>query len=108
MEYRFRLAAKAVADAEEAHAWIARHSVQGAAKWYVELFDAIDSLKTFPARCSLAPESEAVDVEVRQLLYGKRRNVYRVLFTVQGDVVHILRIRHSARQFLTPDELFPE
>jgi hypothetical protein len=34
--------------------------------------------------------------EVRVLLSGKRRGVYRVLFTIRGDTVQVLTVRHSA------------
>jgi hypothetical protein len=54
-----------------------------------------------PRRCPIAPENDDFDVEVRQLLYGE----FRVLFTVEDDVVRVLHVRHGARRFLTPDEL---
>jgi hypothetical protein len=34
------------------------------------------------------------------LLAGKRHGVYRVLFAILDDFVHILTVRHSARQTL--------
>jgi plasmid stabilization system protein ParE len=45
--------------------------------------------------------------EIRQLLYGKGRNSYRILFTiVEGEdisTVRILHIRHAAQQTLRMD-----
>lgn len=41
--------------------------------------------------------------EVRQLLYGKGRQTYRILFTIKSDAVSILHIRHAARQHLGPE-----
>lgn len=104
MEYRIKIAAKAYADAEEAHAWIARHSPARAAKWYVNLIEAIESLQSSPARCALAPEADAFQEEIRQLLYGKRRGMYRILFSIRADTVNVLRIIHGAREFLTPED----
>jgi plasmid stabilization system protein ParE len=104
MAYRFNFAPRAVEDAETAYAWIARKSPRQAANWYIKLFEAIETLKLNPARCSLAPESEVFPEEIRQLLYGKRQNVYRILFAIRGDVIHILRIRHGAMRFLNPGE----
>lgn len=49
-------------------------------------------------RCPLAPESGLFPFEVRQLLYGHKPHVYRILFTVQGNVVYVLHIRHGRRQ----------
>ncbi len=42
--------------------------------------------------------------EVRQLLYGKSRNRYRVLFTIGEDIVYILFVRHTSQALLTDDE----
>lgn len=55
-------------------------------------------LSDYPQRCPLAPESDAFDVHIQQLLYGRRRHRYRVLFTIQGKTVRILHIRHGARK----------
>jgi hypothetical protein len=57
-------------------------------------------LKTSPQRCPIDPDSEVYGEQVRVLLYGKRRGVYRVLFTIRGDTVHVLTVRHSAQRSL--------
>ena len=44
---------------------------------------AIQSLQTFPQRCAYATENERFPFEVRQLLFGRKPNVYRVLFTIE-------------------------
>jgi hypothetical protein len=54
-----------------------------------------------PARCALAPENEDFPFEVRQLLYGSGHHRYRILFTVEDDVVSVLHIRHGRRTPLT-------
>ncbi len=66
---------------------------------------ALNSLTEFPDRWGLAPENDAVEPEVRQLLYGKRSGVYRALFTLTGQEVRVLHIRHAARTTLTAEEL---
>jgi hypothetical protein len=57
-----------------------------------------------PKRCPLARENEYFSREIRQLLYGRGRNSYRILFTiVEGEdvsTVRILHIRHTAQQTL--------
>jgi hypothetical protein len=57
-----------------------------------------------PKRCPLARENQYFSKEIRQLLYGKGRNSYRILFTIaeSEDVpaVRILHIRHAAQQTL--------
>ena len=80
-----------------AHDWIARHSPARAETWYRGLFEAIETLKTLPTRCPVISESPALGEDVRELLYGKRRGVYRIIFSIRGDVIRILSIWHGAR-----------
>jgi plasmid stabilization system protein ParE len=70
-----------------------------ARQWYDGLLKAIASLATLPNRCPLARENEYFSQEIRQLLYGKKRNVYRILFTVLEDpaIVRILHVRNSSQ-----------
>jgi hypothetical protein len=42
------------------------------------------------------------------LFYGKRRGVYRILFAIRGDVVHVLTVRHSAQRGLTGNQAWDE
>jgi len=61
---------------------------------------AFRSLEKNPLRCPLAPESAFFDEEISQLIYGK----YRILFTVQGETVFVLRVRQGVREYLTPED----
>jgi plasmid stabilization system protein ParE len=65
---------------------------------------AFRSLEKNPLRCPLALESVFFEEEIRQLIYGK----YLVLFTVEGEAVYVLRVRHSAREYLKPEDEEPE
>jgi len=71
--------------------------------WLKGLFKTLDTLKQFPNRCPLAPENDEFSEEVRQLLYGKRSNAYRILFTVEQNTVYILHVRHHAQARLTAE-----
>jgi plasmid stabilization system protein ParE len=84
--------------------WTAERSPDAAARWLDGLERTLDRLRELPTRCPLAPESKALGREVRQLLYGRRRNRYRILFAVRGDKVHVLHVRHGARDFLAPGD----
>lgn len=46
--------------------------------------------------------------QVRQLLYGKSRNRYRVLFTIRADMVYVLFVRHTSQALLTEDDIGDE
>jgi hypothetical protein len=52
----------------------------------------------------VAAESRKLPVEVRQLLYGRRRS-YRALFLVRQQTVVVLHIRHTARREASPEEI---
>ena len=57
-----------------------------------------------PKRFPLARENKYFSQEIRQLLYGRGRNLYRILFTIVDgqdiSTVRILHIRHSSQQTL--------
>ena len=89
MAYQVEISPSALADIDEAYLWLDEQSPPAAAQWFRGLRKAIDSLETNPERCSLAPESDAFAEELRQLFYGRRRGVYRILFTVAGDTVRV-------------------
>jgi len=101
MVLRVEISPSALADAEEAFLWIQQESPAIADEWYNGLVDAILSLENFPNRCPLAPESEDIGREIRQLLYRR----HRILFSVTGDVVQVFRIRHTAQDSLSSEEL---
>ena len=102
MAFRVELSAAAERDADGILEWLAnQHSGRAGVNWYLALEDAIASLAEMPNRCSLAPENSRVRFEMRQLLYGRRPHVYRIMFTIRGETVHVLRIRHARRRRLT-------
>ncbi|MGE0133308.1 MAG: type II toxin-antitoxin system RelE/ParE family toxin [Blastocatellales bacterium] len=111
MAYRVDISLPALADAEESYLWIKYQSPETAGDWYEGLLQAIFSLENFPLRCPIAPESDFVGREVRQLLYGKRPRIHRILFGIEEDsetgedVVRIFRIWHSSRRRPTGDEI---
>jgi plasmid stabilization system protein ParE len=105
MAHSVRITASALREMDEALASLSRRSRPSAARWHEQLVEAIRSLEHNPERYGLAPESEWYPGELRQLLHGKRRGIYRILFEVRGDIVYVLRIRHSAQEILEPGEL---
>ena len=99
MKYTVEITETAEVELDEAYRWIRdEYSPEYAVRWCAGLLDAADTLETFPERCAVAPESEILGRDIRQLIHGKRRRAYRILFEVQGRTVYILHIRHAARQ----------
>ena len=108
MAFRVLLTPRAAKDADEAAAYIKRSSPDAAARWFEGLLQAVFSLAELPERCARAPEAAILGLELRQLLYGKRSGVYRIVYRVEHGpepVVWVLAIRHGARQPLQPEDL---
>src|SRR5437588_13043216 len=104
MIFHVALARKAARAIEEQYNWLAERSRAAANRWRDSLLQAIDTLEDHPERCPEAPEAEWHE-GLRQLLHGKRRQVHRILFEIRGQTVVVLRVRHSARDFLGPGDL---
>src|SRR5438132_10796401 len=100
MSYRVIIQPNAEAELDAAYLYRYTRAPQAAARWFAGIVEAINSLAEFPERCPLAPENGHFPEEIRQLLNGTRRDVFRILFTIQGDTVHILHVRHGAQQYL--------
>lgn len=102
MAFSVRLLAAAQADAARIYERVKAAAPLQGPLWYNRLIAAVESLKEFPRRCGYAPENSRFSVEIRQLLFGKKPNVYRVLFTIEGNTVYVLRIRSPRQQPLEP------
>ena len=99
MAFRVEISKQAERDAENILDWLlAEHAGKAGADWFLALDDALASLTEFPERCMIAPESVRFPFEVRQLLYGRKPHIYRILFTVEGSAVKVLHIRHGRRK----------
>ena len=99
MTFRVETTAEAEQDADAIFEWLlAQHAGDTGIRWFTALEDAVASLAKFPERCPLAPENAIFPFPVRHLLYGHLPHVYRILFTIEGNTVYILHIRHGYRQ----------
>ena len=103
MKYHIEISSIAEAEADTAFLRLSQiTSPTKARQWYSGLLQAIASLSQMPKRCPLARENKYFSQEIRQLIYGRGRNSYRVLFTIleEQDVltVRILHIRHASQQ----------
>ncbi|MBC7822291.1 MAG: type II toxin-antitoxin system RelE/ParE family toxin [Candidatus Parcubacteria bacterium] len=103
MKYRLEISSVAESEADSAFLRLSQvTSPTKASQWYSGLLQAIESLTQMPKRCPLARENEYFSQEIRQLLYGRGRSSYRLLFTIlEGQnvsTVRILHIRHASQQ----------
>ena len=103
MIYKIELADTAKTDLREATRWIRDELSPAAAdKWLAGLLKAANTLQKQPLRCPLATESDKFPEDIRLLLHGRRKPKYRILFTIRGDAVVILYVRHTARDEVEP------
>jgi plasmid stabilization system protein ParE len=104
-EYRLIIQPPALDDLDQAYQWIKERSPEAAVRWFNDFVEALNSATKTPERCGLAPENSAVQPEIRQFLSGRRSGVYRALFTITGNEVRVLHVRHAARRTMTAEEL---
>ncbi len=109
MSYRIEISSVAEAEGDSAFLFLSRiTSPEQARQWYEGLLKAIESLSEMPKRCPLARENKYFSQEIRQLIYGRGRNSYRILFTIiesnEVATVRILHIRHAAQQTIGNQE----
>ena len=105
MKYQVRLMAAAEQDIESALQWLCDQRATAAAnRWFDRLMACIDTLESHPERCRRADESDDVGLDLRELLFGKRRGVWRILFVIDRQTVNILRVRHGARDKLRRED----
>ncbi len=95
MARRFHVRTTRVSEADivEARDYIASHSTTAALKWVEDVSRAIESLDRFPHRGAVIPEAEDLGRELRHLLLGQ----YRLIYRIEGQTVWVLRVIHGAR-----------
>jgi plasmid stabilization system protein ParE len=112
MTYQVEISPTAVADIEQIFVWMRESSLDQAHRWVRGCYEIMLTLEKFPNRCPMSPESEYMDMEVRQLLYKKQ---FRILFTVNQveaentGIVRIHRVRHGSQERLRhPEQLLED
>jgi toxin ParE1/3/4 len=98
MAYLVELTRRAERDLTYLFERISASNSAGAASWFNGLEKAIYTLERFPRRCPMAPEAKRTRRVLRHLLYGSKRNVYRVIFEIDDPrkIVRVITIRHGA------------
>jgi len=99
MAYRVEASEPAERDLRDALTYLVERSPDAAARWFEAMEQGLERLRHMPQRCPVAAENEQVErITVRQLIVGRRRGRYRVLFAVEEpDRVLVLRVQHGAQ-----------
>lgn len=80
-------------------------SAASASRWHHGILAKIRTLASDPVIWPLADEAEILQLDLRVLLYGRGRQIYRILFTIDGLIVNIHRVRHASQDWLTEGEI---
>ena len=103
MTYLVNITARAEQDFASLFEEIHAGDSEAALKWFRGLKKAVLTLENLPNRSSATPENP----QLRQLLYGHRPHVYRVIYRVLNSEkrVDVLHVRHGARRRLKAGDL---
>jgi toxin ParE1/3/4 len=107
MPYNVEFAARAARDLELLYLEKNAAESPAAARWDNGLEEAVYALGAHPNRCPVAPESRKLKRKLRNLLYGKKPYVYRVIYQVEErrQTVWVLSIRHGAKKRVKASDL---
>lgn len=107
MPFAVRFQPAALEDLDEAFKFAAKKAPNTAERWLERFHSEIGKrLSHDPRRCQVAPENRrSKERTIQQYLFGKRPNIYRVIFTVEDETVWILRIRRAQRRTLSHKKL---
>jgi plasmid stabilization system protein ParE len=107
MSHRVVITGPAQRDIDQAVTWWSEHrSSEQAERWYNQIYPAIATLAEQPDRYPTSPEADLLPTGLRQLHFGSgRRTTHRIVFTIVGWEVRVLRVRHVAQQNLTTEDL---
>lgn len=94
-------------ESDEAYLWWATHrSTDQARRWYLKYLSTLETLRINPERYGLAPESSEHRETLRELSFGiGRRKTHRIIFTIYGDTVEVLALRHLAQDSAPIDDV---
>ncbi len=93
--YRVEVMPRAARNLHHIYEVIGASNSSLARKWFDGLEALILSLDKFPWRGNATPE----DQNLRQLLYGRRPHIYRVIYAIDdaAKIVSVIHIRHGRR-----------
>jgi plasmid stabilization system protein ParE len=88
--------------------WATHHSLQQAIRWVDAVEEQLAALAFLPESYPVASESSRFPYEIREKLLGLgARPAHRAIFTIKGQAVYVLTVRHSAQRDLQPEDIPP-
>ncbi len=106
MKFAVSVLDRAWSDADGIFEWIAARSPQGAVRWNHAFDEALASRQSDADQHELAPENAHLEIGLRQLFFRTRRGrPYRLLYTIVGKEVRILRVRGPGQTLVTAEDI---
>jgi plasmid stabilization system protein ParE len=106
MRFTVEVTHRAESDVSRVLQWLRERSLRGAAHWLGRYHRALKTLATDPRGFGTAPESLDCGEDLREISFKTRYgNVYRLVFVIRSNVVHVLRLRTSGQPLLSPTEI---
>ncbi len=107
MKYRVTVHPDATEDIRRnARWWAEHHSQEQALAWYDNALASLYGLDDFPESHPISRENDNFPYEIRDLLFGLGpRPSYRAIFTIQGNMVHVLTVQRGAQDTVQPDDI---
>ncbi|WP_204106599.1 MULTISPECIES: hypothetical protein [Spirulina sp. CCY15215] len=105
--YKIVIQPEAEQGIKDAYFWFSNYSPRQARSWLEGQINPFYLWRKCPFAVLLFLRMTSLkkrEEEIRQLIYGKGKSAYRILFTVIENTVQILFIRHSAQQPLSPED----
>ena len=82
MNYDLEISHRARLEIDDALEWFGTYSEASAVRWRDQLLAHAAALRENPRRYPLAAEAEELGIDLPEMTFGKRKQKYRVLFTV--------------------------
>ena len=80
-------------------------SASAGQRWRDQVETAIRALANDADQWPEAEEAEPLGRDLRCRLIGRRRHIYRILFTINENTVTVHQVRHAAQDSVTEDDL---
>lgn len=92
---------RAQQDLDDYVAWLSKHAPLTTAAWFARLEAHVLALSEKGVDCLRAAESRRTSFDPRESHFGKRPNVFRIVFYIEGQTAHVIRVRRAQRRLLT-------
>jgi len=105
MTHRVIVTDRARRDLETIGDWLHERSPDGAKRWLLAAWRAIDSLGRHAEHCPKAPENDHRNEEIRNILFKMPKGrVYLAVFVIADDCVTVTHIRGPRQNVIPPGE----